>query len=826
MKIVASHTMFLRHSTSLFRAVVLLCLATFTLPAKSQYYILGRGLDDDEVPYANANARLTGKDYSAEQICTYQGVFRFENLKAGSYELVLITPYGMRRKKIDLKGSIDLTLHIARNIQMDEISVIASRAGSDSPVTHDDITATDIKKKDFGKDMPYLLEGTPSVVATSDAGTGIGYTGLRIRGSDPTRINVTLNGIPVNDAESQQVFWVDLPDVASSSTNIQVQRGVGWSQPGTGDFGGSVNINTMGFHFKPYAEVKLGAGSYNTQRGTLSLGSGLLNGRFTFDGRGSYIHSDGFIDRAKSDLYSIYGAAGYHHDQNNVSFVFALGDELTYQAWDGVPEQYVFVDSTRTYNAAGTEKPGTPYDNEVDDYRQTNYQLHFDQAVTPFARLTAAVHYTKGKGFFEQYKANQDLKEYGLSDTVVTSDVVRQLWLDNDFYGFTSTLHFGKPEERYFIIGTGWNKYLGDHFNEVTWTALNGHFEKPATYYQDDAEKRDWNLFGRTNMKVSQQFDMTVDLQGRWIRYQFNGPDTSGALIDQEVNHQFFNPKLGFTYKLSEKSSFYALTGLNHKEPNRDDYVESTPLSRPRAERLWDTELGYRFRSSSWNLTLTGYYMGYKDQLVPTGRLNDVGAYTRVNVDDSHRLGIETSFSLTPVKKLDVQFNATLSDNRIKSYDEFIDNWTTGVQEVASHKNSCLAFSPSVLSSLLLNYKIFSNAKWEVAVDLNNRYVGKQYVDNTSRTASELQAYFVSDLGLTCHLFTKNIKDISIGLMINNLFNEEYESNGWIYRFRSEDYNPVPDDPYADNESGTLYHQKGYFPQAWRNMMVQFNFNF
>ena len=811
---------------TLLRVTFLFCLVAIASSAKSQYYILGRGLDDDEVPYAYANAKLTGDDYSSQQVCTNQGVFRFENLKPGKYELVLITPYGIRRKKIDLRGSIDLTMHIARNIQMDEISVIANRAGNDSPVTHDDISATDIKHQDYGKDMPYLLESTPSIVATSDAGAGIGYTGLRIRGTDPTRINVTLNGIPVNDAESQAVFWVDLPDIASSSTSIQVQRGLGWSQPGTGDFGGSVNINTMGFHFKPFAELKLGAGSYNTQRGTLSLGSGLLNGRFTLEGRGSYIHSDGFIDRAKSDLYSFYGAAGYHHDQNNIRFVVALGDELTYQAWDGVPEQYVFDSTLRTYNNAGTEKPGEPYDNEVDDYHQTNYQLHFDQAVTPFARLTAAVHYTKGKGFFEQYKADQDLKEYGLSDTTLTSDLVRRLWLDNDFYGFTSTLHFGKPESRYFIIGTGWNKYLGDHFNDVQWTAKDGEFLSPHNYYQDDAEKRDWNLFGRTNMKMTKQFDLTVDLQGRWIKYQFNGPDNTGSVIDQEVNHAFFNPKLGLTYSLSEKNSFYALTGINHKEPNRDDYVESTPLSRPKAEQLWDSELGFRHRSSSWNLTLTGYYMAYKDQLVPTGRLNDVGAYTRVNVEDSHRLGIESSLTVTPFKKLEVQFNATLSDNRLKTYDEYIDNWTTGLQEVTTHENSYLAFSPSLLSSLNFNYKVISNSNWEIALDLNNRYVGKQYVDNTSLAASELQAYFVSDFGLTCHLFTKSIKDISLGLRINNLFDEEYESNGWIYRFRSEDYNPVPDDPYAASEGGTLYHQKGYFPQAWRNIMVQMNFTF
>lgn len=824
MNLATTHTMLSSHTTLMSRAFLAFCFFLLAAPLFSQYYILGRVLDDDEVPYANAKASLTGKDYSTEQTCTYQGVFRFENLARGDYELVLITPYGIRRKKIDLKGSIDITLHIARNIQMDEISVIANKASSDAPVSHDDISIAEIRHNDYGRDMPYLLENTPSVVATSDAGAGIGYTGLRIRGTDPTRINVTLNGIPVNDAESQAVFWVDLPDIASSTNDIQVQRGLGWSQPGTGDFGGSVNVNTMAFHYEPYTSVKIGFGSYNTQRATLALGTGLLNGRFTIDGRGSYIHSDGFIDRAKSDLFSFYGSAGYHHDQSNIRFVFALGDELTYQALNGVPEQYVFNDDLRTFNTAGTEKPGEPYDNEVDDYRQTHYQLHFDQAVTPFARWTSALHYTKGKGFFEQYKTNQDLNAYQLGDT--TSDVIRQLWLDNDFYGFTSTLHFGKPEERYLIIGTGWNKYLGDHYNVVTWTSVTQDLLPPREYYRDDADKRDWNLFGRTNMKMSKAMNLTVDLQGRWIKYQFNAPDTSGEILAQEVNHSFFNPKLGLTYKIADKSSLYFLTGINHKEPNRDDYVNSTPASRPDAEQLWDNELGYRFRSTDWNLTVTGYYMSYKDQLVPTGRLNDVGAYTRVNVKDSHRAGIETSLTFFPIDDLEVGLNATFSDNRIKTYDEYIDNWTTGQQEIAVHENSYLAFSPSVLASLVLKYKIITNDKWDVSIDLSNHYVGKQFVDNTSREASALDPYLVSDFGVTGHWFTKSLKDISLGVRVNNIFNEEYESNGWIYRFRSADYNPVPDDPYAGNEDGTLYHQKGYFPQAWRNFMIQLAVSF
>ncbi|MEO5907447.1 MAG: TonB-dependent receptor plug domain-containing protein, partial [Saprospiraceae bacterium] len=437
-------------SGSFIRILFFLILMTYGQMATSQYYILGRGLDENEQPYAFATAELRGEGVFHQQTCTDLGVFRFENLKSGSYEIVLITPYGIRRKKVELRGSIDVTLHIPRNIEINEISVVAKRAGANEPVTHDNISRAELMANNTGQDLPYLLESSPSVVVTSDAGHGIGYTGLRIRGTDPTRINVTLNGIPVNDAESHNVFWVDLPDIASSTTNIQIQRGIGWSQPGAGDLGGGIHLNTLAFHYEPYLLAEAGAGSFDTKNASLSLGSGLIKGRFTLDGRGSLIHSKGFIDRANSELYSLYGSLGYHHDLTNVRFIYALGDELTYQSWNGVPEQYVFDESLRTFNTAGTEKSiDDPHDNEVDDYRQTYYQLHVDQAITPFARWTNALHYTRGLGFFEQYKADQTLSEYGLGTD--TSDLIRRRWLDNHFYGFTSTIQIGSPLKRYLL---------------------------------------------------------------------------------------------------------------------------------------------------------------------------------------------------------------------------------------------------------------------------------------------------------------------------------------------------------------------------------------
>ena len=626
-------------------------------------------------------------------------------------------------------------------------------------------------------------------------------------------------------AEQHNVFWVDLPDIASSTTNVQIQRGIGWSQPGAGDLGAGVHLNTLSFQHEPYAGAILGMGSFNSRRVTMNAGSGLIKGRFTLDGRGSYIHSDGYIDRATSDLYSLYASAGYHHDQTNIRFIYALGDELTYQSWNGVPEQYVFDEEKRTFNTAGTEKKNVPYDNEVDDYQQSYYQFHIDQTLTPFARWTTALHYTRGKGFFEQYKANQHLPSYGLPTQAEFADLIRQRWLDNHFYGFTSTMQIGKPLERYLVFGGGWNRYEGEHFGNVIWTATDQFFLSPINYYLNDADKKDWNIFGRSNIKITKGLDATLDLQGRWIRYAFEGPDVNGFLTDYEVRHQFFNPKIGLLYRLSEKNSFYALTGIMNKEPNRDDYVQSTPVSRPSSEQLWDTELGFRHVNAKFGFEVTGYYMDYKDHLVPTGQLNDVGAYARVNVGESHRAGIETSISIQPVASFSIKANLTLSENKIKQFDEYIDNWETGEQEVVTHTQTDIAFSPNVIGALETRYTVFSKKAHTLTVDVNGKYVGKQYVDNTSREASLLDEYAVLDAGLSWNWKTLWAKDITLRFFLKNALDHQYESNGWIYRFRSPGFDPLAD-PYAGQEADDLYHLKGYFPQAGRHLFVSLSLAF
>jgi iron complex outermembrane receptor protein len=444
--------------------------------------------------------------------------------------------------------------------------------------------------------------------------------------------------------------------------------------------------------------------------------------------------------------------------------------------------------------------------------------------VTPFARWTSAIHYPRGKGFFEQYKANQNLLEYG-SDVVENSDLIRQLWLDNDFYGFISSLRIGRPEARYFIIGGGWNTYLGDHFGKVI--GPDEVLDLVADpYYFNQATKKDGNLYARSNMKISSKVDATIDLQVRWIRYDFEGPDEEGLPQMQSVRHRFFNPKLGVRYILSDHHAFYALTGWNHKEPNRDDNINSTPLSRPSAETLWDNEIGYRLSNDRLRLEFTGYAMLYDDQLVPTGRLNDVGAYTRVNVDNSYRLGLEWSADMQATRRFEIGIQATLSQNKIKTFDEYIDDWDTGTQIRITHEDTDIAFSPNVMGSLNAGYALFNDDRQVLKFTLSNRYIGKQYVDNTSRKASALDAYFVSDAGLLWTIFPKWSKEIQVGVMCYNVWDERYESNGWIYRFQSAGYDPRPDDPYAGLESASVYHLKGYFPQAGRHFQIQLNARF
>ena len=701
---------------------------------------------------------------------------------------------------------------------LDEVSVNALRANEKTPMALTNISKSEIKKSNLGQDLTYLISLTPSVVTTSDAGAGIGYTGLRVRGTDPSRINVTINGIPINDSESQGVWWVNMPDFASSLDNIQIQRGVGTSTNGAAAFGASINLKTMGLNQKAYTITNNSVGSFNTLKNNIEFGSGLLNNKFTFDGRLSKISSDGYIDRASSDLKSLYLQGAYFGKKSVLKAIVFSGQERTYQAWNGVPQRY--LDTNRTFNSY-------TYENEVDNYNQTHYQLHYNEQLNSKTNIHLATHYTHGEGYYENEKFNQDLADYGLSnvlignDTISSTDLVRRKWLNNDFGGITYSINH-KNDFINLVIGGANNVYSGQHYGNVIWAQYmsNGLFNHE--YYKNIATKYDNNLFIKSNFQASEKTSLFLDLQSRNIEYEFNGNDIEGNSGTQEVSLEFFNPKFGLSHKMNEEQLFYGSFAVANKEPNRSDYVESSPNSRPLHETLYDTEIGFKYSTSDFRFNANAYIMNYDNQLIKTGEINDVGYFTSENVKSSFRRGIELEGSVLLSKKLAWAANMTLSENKIDSFIQYIDSWDTGGQEEVIYTNTDLAFSPSIIWASQLTYNFEDN----LSLDFITKYVGEQFIDNSSSNDRKLDDYLVNNLRVTYDLKSKIFNYARISLQINNLFDEEYVSNAWIYRFVSDGYDPSEDDHYVTQGSDGGYNMAGYFPNATRNYLVGLTLGF
>src|SRR6188474_2150204 len=545
---------------------------------------------------------------------------------------------------------------------LEPVELKAIRAGENSPFTKTNLTKKQIEKVNLGQDLPFILNQTPSVVVNSDAGNGVGYTGIRIRGSDASRINVTLNGVPFNDAESQGTFFVDLPDFSSSVGSIQVQRGVGTSSNGAGAFGASINISTNEVNLKPYAEFNNSYGSFNTWKNTIKAGSGIVGDHFTMDLRLSKISSDGYIDRASSDLRSFYFSTAYIGKKNSLRFNMFSGKEKTYQAWYGKSE--ADLKTNRTINYAGMERPGEPYDNETDNYKQDHYQLFYNQELTNRLKFNIGLFYIKGKGYYEQYKADQAYADYGLpqpvygTDTITNTDLVRQLWLDNDFYGSIFSLQY-KGNISQFTHGGGWNRYEGNHYGDVVWAEKG--LALPARWYDLDADKNDFSIYFKQQTKIGSLFSIFYDLQYRTVKYNIYGfRDNPGLTIKNKYN--FFNPKAGLSFQKNEWSGYLSYS-RGQKEPNRDDF-EAGLNQQPKPEKLNDLELGFEKKTTKYNIGIVGYYMHYKDQLVLTGEINDVGAYTRTNIPKSYRAGVEIVAAAEIAPWLTAAGNVSVSKNK------------------------------------------------------------------------------------------------------------------------------------------------------------------
>ena len=688
-------------------------------------------------------------------------------------------------------------------LMLENIEVTSIRAADKAPFTKTNITNKEIEKLNLGQDLPFVLNQVPSVVVNSDAGNGIGYTGIRIRGSDASRVNVTLNGIPYNDAESQGTYFVDLPDIISSVNSIQVQRGVGTSSNGAGAFGATINLSTNEVNTEKYAEVNNTYGSFNSWKNTIRLGTGLLGNHFTIDGRVSEISSDGYIDRATSNLKSFFVSTAYINKNSSLRLNILSGKEKTYQAWYGIPESY--LDSNRRYNPAGTEKPGSPYSNETDNYIQTHYQLFYNRKINAHFSFNTALFLTRGKGYYEEYRADQSFSDYGLpdytngGDTLTSTDLIRRLWLDNYFYGGIFSLQLQKNKS-HVTFGGGWNEYDGKHYDIVTW-AQEG-FPKDYTYSSLPAMKQDFNLYGKLLQTFGGGFSGFADIQGRLVHYDIKGFESNPEM---RINKQytFFNPKVGISFNKNNFQAYLSYS-VGAKEPNRDDF-EAGLNQLPKPEILYDLELGAERKNTAFTYGATFYYMNYHNQLVSTGKINDVGAYTRTNAPESYRLGIELQAGQKFAKWIDASGNISFSSNKIKNFTEYVDDYDNGGQLVYQYHNTNISFSPNVVASATLNIIPLINSE----ISLQAKYVGRQFLDNTSHISRSIDPYFVQNIKMSYSISSKHIfKAINFIFQVNNLFNKKYESNGYTYDYFS---------------GGALAVENYYFPMAGTNFLAAIN---
>ena len=760
------------------------------------------------------------------------GHYELTNLPAGNYTItVSYLGYHSQEQTINLQANVTVDFKLSQLTFLgNEIIVSATRAATNAAATYKNIDAAAIAKNNFGQDLPFLLNNTPGVVVTSDAGAGVGYTGIRIRGSDATRVNVTLNGIPYNDSESQGTFWVNMPDFASSVDNIQIQRGVGTSTNGAGAFGGSLNIQTTAGETEPYAELNNTYGLFNTWKNTVKVGTGLINDKWSFDGRLSRIKSDGFINRAASNLKSYFLSGAYHGKTDLLRINVFSGSEKTYQAWNGIPElrlngdvvgmnAYIARNGLGEADAANLLGSGSrtynsfTYQDQTDNYWQDHYQLLYAKQFSDQFSFNGALHYTAGKGYYEEFKEAQKLESYGLqpvvigSTTISRTDLVRRRWLDNDFYGFTYAFNYQPSQKLQFTLGGAYNEYKGAHFGQVIYAQYGSNGNNDRHYYDNDGFKTDFNAYLKMSFNPIEKLSIFGDLQYRRLSYEVLGTEKNLNLLNIRDNLDFFNPKIGASYFINSSTNIYTSFSVANKEPGRDDYINVEVGTLPKPERLNNLEAGYRFKNSSLTAGLNVYGMWYKDQLVVTGKINDVGEYYRQNVDESYRMGVELDVAYTISEQFAILANAAFSRNKVKNFTEFIDDYDNGGQIVNTYKSTDISFSPNtVVSGELVYHPIKA-----FALGLQSKYVGQQYLDNTQNNNRKLNSYWINNVRLAYDLPFKGFKNINIALLANNILNKKYESNGYTFGYFS---------------GGALTTENFYFAQSGTNLMLSLNLKF
>jgi iron complex outermembrane receptor protein len=806
------------------------CMLITAFPAFAQHTIKGKVLDEKGNALVGATVMIqnssTGKNTDRD------GAFLFDDLKKNRYTLKT-TFMGFETAVTPVNADQEIVIKLVpKSYSINEITVSSIRATDKSPVAYSNIDKETLSKTNLGQDVPYLLSLTPSFVATSDAGTGIGYTGFRIRGTDATRINVTINGIPYNDADEQITYWVDVPDFASSLESVQVQRGVGTSTNGAGAFGANINMQTDNYAQKASGEISASYGSFNAMKNTVKASSGLINGHLAIDTRLSSVKSDGYIDRGSVDMKSYFVQAGYYSEKTTFKFLTYGGTEKTYHAWDGVPKDS--LETHRTYNPCGfmgNDTNGNPlyYQNQTDNYTQTNYQLLGVHTFSPELSLNAGLHYTRGDGYYEEYKQDQSLKNYALSPyalndstTIANSDLVRQKKMGNDFTGGVFSLNYQK-DKLTAQLGGAVNCYSGNHWGDVIWVKnYIGDILPVTEYYRSKVTKWDANVYLKANYNLSSKLNVYGDLQYRRVTYKLKGTNdewddaiNAMQILDVDKKFNFFNPKAGLFYRPDANSDVYASFAIGNREPTRTNYTDGTSATAPTNETLYDYEAGYKYHDEICSIGLNAYYMYYHNQLILTGKVDDIGEALSENILKSYRSGIELMGSIKLLDCLRWDASVTLSRNRIIGFQEYVDvfdaNWEPAGQQTNNLGNTPISFSPELLANSMITF-----TKGNFEAGLQSQYVGKQYIDNTGSNDRSLDAYFINNLRLSYNFPVNGIRGISLSVLVNNLFNEQYISNAWTYSYYQ-----------GDSSTGLQrYNDFGYFPQAGTNFLASVTVKF
>ncbi|MDT0687994.1 TonB-dependent receptor [Autumnicola psychrophila] len=781
----------------------------FSLQAFSQNYTLQGTVTEGETPLEGVSVFATGTG-NGTQTDEYGNYYL--TLQEGDYTILF--SFGNRKRvQVNLNQDkvLDVDMSTAEEV-LDEVFLSSVRVSAQEPITYSNLSNEEIEDRNLGQDIPVLMNYMPNVVSTSDAGAGVGYTGIRVRGSDATRVNVTVNGIPLNDAESQGVFWVNMGDFASSVQNLQLQRGVGTSTSGAGAFGASLNILTDRYQEEASAQLANSIGSYNTFKHTLEFSTGLMDDHWEFAGRASKIRSDGYIDRAESELKSYFLQGTYVDDNTLVKAISFGGTETTYHAWYGIDGET--LRENRRFNPAGmyTDDDGNVqfYEDQTDNYWQDHYQLLWNEDYNENWSSNIALHYTKGRGYYQEYEEEAALTEFGLQpftaggEEVTTSDLVSREWLDNDFYGTVFSLTY-ENEKVDAVLGGGWNRYVGDHFGELIYTQFAKQNGPSDLYYDNTGKKTDFNIYAKATFSITEELAAYGDLQLRTINYETRGLLDDGTSFNVDDSFEFFNPKAGLTYQMNTQNQFYASYARAHREPTRSDYENGDP----EAEELNDYELGWRYNSPSFQINSNLYLMDYQNQLVLTGGIDDVGAFVRENSGNSYRLGLEIDATI----RLSDQF--TIMPNIAISRNKNVDFVSTLNGELREYGKTDISFSPEIVAGNIIGYSPVNGLE----LKLLSKFVGEQYMSNIEAENSKLESYFINDFNVQYTWRDAPVfEEIVFTGLVNNIFDEEYVSNGYYYTFNVE--NP-------DFASGVqTLDGAGYYPQATTNFLAGLTLKF